>query len=785
MASAMANKTILPDQQQVCVSIFHEITAYKGIFISGNPIDFFMPIFMIQLISSVAISWAIYLTLRPFKQSKFVCNLLAGIILGPSVFGRNKSYMGKMFPPKEMIVLATLSNMATTLFIFVTCIKMNRSMVFKLAKKTWKISLACVAIPFILTLAHIALLQQFLPGIKNRNNFPLQFSIASSLSYFIVITQSLDELNLVNSELGQLSTSITMFNEIIALFIIAVLGLVVSHDSLPQHLLRSTLPMCGLIVFGIVVIRPILKWIIKTTPKGKPVRGDYVIAIIVCALLMGMTSDALAGFFSPGVMILGFIIPDGPPLGSTIIQKTELIISEFFLPLFFIYVGYHTDLSTIFDWKELAFFVAVILAAYIGRLAGCYMLSSSANISKSDAIMLSLILSLQGLVELLQGIRWKHSELVSDQDFSTLVMSIVVLNGIITPIIETYYKPKIESVDLVESVKHSHRSLGMTSMIGELRIISCIEEDNVASMVSLLNAMNPRALSPICAYIIHLVPLATQTVPILLPYKNHKRMYIKPNGSDNIMRAFLNYSKNSEGPVQIQPYRMVSPVKYMHEQICRLAEATNTPLLIVPFFKTQQVHNADGTLHGTLRMFNTNIQTYARCTVGILVDRGRPIRVTITSFSYSVAVVFIGGADDREALAFAARMSSHRNIAISIFKINLRGNIALGFGKEREIDESFYKEFKAMTAKNECVVRHELEAENIADVMGRLRSLANGFDLVVVGKRQGFNTRLEQELIEWTEYPELGVIGDAIAHPDFCGGTLSILVLRHFGVADH
>ncbi|XVE99825.1 hypothetical protein REPUB_Repub03eG0234900 [Reevesia pubescens] len=771
MASSMANNT------HVCV-LLRKSMNYRGIFVDGNPLDYVFPLFMFQVISSVVISRAIHVILRPLKQSKLVCDILAGIILGPSVLGRSKLYMERMFAPTEMIVLATFSNMACTMLIFLICIKMNAAMMSRTAKKTWRIGLSCMIMAFLFTISFTLSLRHFLPGLRTSNAFSIQFSAISSLSFFIVITHALDELNLLSSELGQLSTSITMLNELVSCLVVIVDIALGQTDKI--NMVYVVLSLCALISFAIIVVRPILLWIIKRTPKGKPVKECYVIAILVCTLLMGVITDAVGASFGPAAMIMGFIIPDGPPLGATIIQKCELIITEFFLPLFFLRIGYYTNLSAIQDWKEFVTFGAIIIVGYLGRLVGSVMVSSAFNMRKRSAILLSLILSLQGVVELLHGIKWKHQNLIDDQNFATLVMSIVVLNAIITPIIEIFYKPEVENFDLPNSVKPRTKSLGMTSIIGELRIIVCVqEEDNVPSIISLLKALNPKEVSPICAYVIHLIALASQSVPTLAPYKNHKRKFSKPNASDNIMRAFLHYAEHSKGPVQIQPFRMISPFKYMHQPICRLAETIHAPLIIVPFFNSQEVYRTDG----TFRILDTNIQAFAKCTVGILVDRGMRTRVSLTSFSYNVAVIFLGGEDDREALAFAARISAHPNITITVLRIHLGGNYESEFEIERELDDALFRHFKAMNISNARVVCHELVAHDSEEVMNALRSLTNTYDLIVVGKRQGI-AEFEERLISWAQYQELGVIGDAIAAPDFYGGMMSVLVLRHYGEGD-
>lgn len=361
-------------------------------------------------------------------------------------------------------------------------------------------------------------------------------------------------------------------------------------------------------------------------------------------------------------------------------------------------------------------------------------------------------------------------QLIDDQTYATSVVSIIGVNAIITPIIEIFYKPAVENFDML---RLGTRSLRTTSNVGELRIVSCIQdEDNVPSIICLLEALNPQEISPVCAYVIHLVAVASNSVPTLAPYRNHLRKFVQPSCSDNIIRAFLNYAEHSKGPVQIQPFRMIAPYKYMHQPICRLTERIHAPLIIVPFFKSEEAHNIDG----TLRIFNTNIQATAKCTVGLLVDRGLHSSI-VTTFSYNMAVIFLGGSDDREALTLASRASCQPNVSITAFRINLRGSYTLEAQIDKEVDNALFRDFEAMNVKNGRVECREWMADDVEEVMKALRSLKSGYDLVVVGKHHGHPEL--QALESWVQYSELGVIGDAIAALDFSGVKMSVLVLEH------
>ncbi|MBA0725837.1 hypothetical protein Golax_022395 [Gossypium laxum] len=765
MASTTPNATLV--SSTVCVFLNKNLH-YNSMFWKENPLNHIFPVLMLQVILSVLVFRVIHVILRPLKQPKLVCHLLAGVILGPSVLGRNKAYMESMFPAKEEVVIATLSQVASNLYTFIVCIKMDTIMLTKAAKHTWKLGVCCLAFPIVLIVSVDMAKQRFFPGLNPGNPFPVQFSVVSSLSYFIVVTRALDELNLLSSELGRISSSITMLNEVVSAAFV-IIGIATVQKEAKSAFL-AILSLCSFIVFALFVARPMLYWVIKQTPKGKPVKESYVVTILLSTFVMGVTTDAIGASFGGAFMVMGFITPDGPPLGTTIIRKSELILHEFFLPLFFVQIGYFTDLSAIKNWGECATFATIVIVGYIGRLIACLVFASSMSMRKSTAVLLSLVLSLQGLVELIQSIQWRHLQLIDDQTYATSVVSIIVVNAIITPIIEILYKPAVENFDVL---RLGTRSLGTTSNVGELRIITCIQdEDNVPSIISLLEALNPQEISPLYAYVIHLVAVASQSVPTLAPYKNHLRKFVRPSVSDNIIRAFLNYSEHSKGPVQIQPFQMISPYKYMHQPISRLSDRIHAPLIIVPFFKSGEAHNIDG----TLRIFNTNIQATAKCTVGLLVDRGLRSSI-LTTFSYNMAVIFISGSDDREALALASRASCQPNVSITVFRINLGGTYTLEDQIEKEADNALFRDFEAMNINNGRVECVEWMADDIEEVMKALRSLKSEYDLVVVGKHHA-NPEL-QALESWVQYSELGVIGDAIATLDFSGGKMSVLVLEH------
>ncbi|XWS74758.1 hypothetical protein CRYUN_Cryun01aG0025200 [Craigia yunnanensis] len=387
-----------------------------------------------------------------------------------------------------------------------------------------------------------------------------------------------------------------------------------------------------------------------------------------------------------------------------------------------------------------------------------------------NVLLLGLILNLKGALKFMYFIRFFMKQRIDGQSFALLALTHVAITGIATPLIEHLYKPHLR-LEMSLSAKLSTMSLQSTPSIGELRILSCIHsEDDVHGIITLLETSNPTPVTTICAYVIHLIELAGRATPLLAPYEVSKK--VGNSSTDRIMRAFTNYSKASDESVAIQRFTSIAPYKTMHESICRVALLKHVPLIIVPFHKSQI-----GEINANFRYFNVQMQAYAPCTVGILVQKGLSC-VSCVQFSCNIAVLFIGGADDREALALAARMSGHPRVKITVMRLILRENQHEN-ELDHQLDDKWLKQFKAENETNVSVQCLDVLVNDSLEIFNRIRSLENNYDLVIVGKRQGTDLSVERNMASWLEYPELGVIGDMVVSKDFCGGQVSVLVLQH------
>lgn len=368
---------------------------------------------------------------------------------------------------------------------------------------------------------------------------------------------------------------------------------------------------------------------------------------------------------------------------------------------------------------------------------------------------------------------------MDDQFFTQLVLSSLVLTMIVTPIVRFSYIPQMQ---LRRSTKYSQARNIQSSMSNNtetFRILCCVHnEENARNTITLLEASNPTDASPICTYIVHTVDLVGRYAPQLTRYQKKNK---KDTPTHQMMRAFENYTKNSKGPVAIEAYTMVAPYTSMHETICRLAQDNLVPLIILPFHENHQCL-VGSSMTSPIRQFNQNVRAFSRCTVGILVDRGLCCWLRSSNFSTIVAVFFIGGPDDREALAYASRMADNPNVCITVFRIVVWNNNKEGNEEETEqfkLDESLINEFKLRNLGNDRLNWHDIEVDDCVEVMNVIKNSQGEYDLVMVGRRHSDNMSLrDEEMKDFIQNPELGMIGDVLASSDFCGGMVNVLVMQ-------
>ncbi|GAB2256818.1 hypothetical protein Droror1_Dr00022877 [Drosera rotundifolia] len=749
----------------------------RGIWFNDDPLGHFMPIVMFQLSLFFAFTYSVYFIFRPLKLPKVVCEVVAGMIMGPTGLGRYEYFAVRFQSPRHFHLMNTLASIGLLYYVFITAVKVDIRMFTRMGKTERRIGASCLIAPFVVMLTLIMVLRSVLPDELPKGPVLLLLAASTSDSAFVNLVPVLEENNLLSTDLAQIAMSASILNESFMWVLWAVV--MISRQQTMLNCITAAAMFSVLLSLVVFVGRPAMIRIVHRTPLGDPVKDFYIVIMMLSVMIMGFLSDAICGTPLIGTMVLGLVTPDGPPLGSTLTQRIEMILKTCFLPFLFLVVGAAADLSSFpTEWKQFMVFQFVILSCYLAKLLGAMLPSLLSGMSPRHALIVGLMLSTKGVMEFVSYRAMIMRKFTSIAMFTQLLCSATTLTAIVAPLAKALCSAPDKSDD--KSQGGHGLTVQSTLLTPEFRILTCIHSENdVPGIIDLLEASKQTKSSPICLYMIHLMELVGRNVPSLTEHLKHSSN-CKHNGCVRIMSAFNNYFMDSEGEVTIKLFSMVAFYRSMHEGICRLARDKKVPLIIVPFSARNQSH-VEACIHSC--KLNSNVQAYARCTIGILVDRAIHTYRGHDFFSYHVAVIFVGGQDDREALALASRMSRHHGVTITLLRVIIHHE-RLHSKKEREMDKTAVDDFRTKNFSNEQLLYEEIRTDDWDHTIRFTRSLDDPYDLIIVGKQQNVSGLQDDAMATLVENLELGMIGDVLVSSDSCSSKASVLVMQHHNSAN-
>ncbi|XP_019454980.1 PREDICTED: cation/H(+) antiporter 15-like [Lupinus angustifolius] len=756
----------------VCVNPFMH-AYHHDIWHLGNPFQNPATLFFLQCSLIFIVSQCIDLCLKPLGQCSIVSQILGGVILGPSLLGHNKYLAESLFPAKGSTTIDTSATFGVMYFFFTAGVKMDPTTLLKTETKGVTIGLSVFLFTLTIpTTMSILMVKYVSMDMSLAKSLPF-IATSQSITAYIVIAIFLRELQILNTDLGRLAISIAMFGDMVG-FASHVILVPIVLQMKGGHIGRLIFQISSAIALFFVifyVVRPMLLRILRHS--AKPVNELLIISILVLVLISGLISEYIGQHYVMGPLLLGLAIPEGPPLGTALMRKMETLTYGFFYPSYLAASGLHINIFKV-DLKSLWIVCVIVVVAIVVKICAVMLTGYYHNVSMKDCFVMGLILNARGIAEIVVYNIWRARKLMTDQEFSLAVLSIIVVNAIITPLIKFLYDPSKQYYSITRcSMQHSKRE-------SKLRIMVCIHKnESIPTMMSLLEASYASEESNIEVIALILVEILGRSRPLLVAHQPHETLNSTSPKSTQIHNAFRQYAYQQKGCAKVQSFTSISNFDTMHDDVCRIALDRSANILIMPFHKHWEIDGSVVIINRAIQNMNIKILERAPCSVGILIDKGmNMINSSLSSLLsskpvYHVAVFFIGGADDTEALAYSSRMCRHKHVEVTIIRYIQFGSEN---SKERKHDSDLIDEYRCVNIGNS---RFKIVEEVIRDgeeMLSSIRKMKNKYELVIVG-REHPQTILVDGFQEWSECKELGVVGDMLASQDF-ETKASILVVQ-------
>lgn len=330
-----------------------------------------------------------------------------GLIIGPSCLCRSPKFAAFMFPGQSAFVFRNIGSFAFMYFCFVSGVKMDLLIIKKATKKQWYIGMFGMVVPVILTAGVAVLVRDSLEPEMKKVSSIWGVSTSLAITSFPVLHPIIRELNLLSSDIGRMALATACIGDVVGIYGLVTFEAAKQGEFRPMAALGYTLSLILVMITIFGGNRMMMFWIIKATPEGKHVEQFYIISILAGVIVWGFLSDLLGVALANGPMWFGLAIPDGPPLGATLVQKSETFISDILMPFAYINMGLMTDIFSMkAAWPTLQPLFFIIMTGYLSKFFSTLFMTRFFEMPIRDGVALSLIMSLRGQVEFLLFIHW-------------------------------------------------------------------------------------------------------------------------------------------------------------------------------------------------------------------------------------------------------------------------------------------------------------------------------------------------------------------------------------------
>lgn len=365
-------------------------------------------------------------------QPVVVGEMIAGLLLGPSLFGRLAPVaFAFTYPADSMDVLFTLSRLGVWLFMFLVGAELDLGVVRRVGKLVVIASQMGILFPLILGSGlALWLYPSFAGNNTPRAPFALFMGVAMSITAFPVLARILRERSISTTDLGSTAIACAAVDDITAWCLLAMTVLFIHPGQSNVTMLYRLAGLLAYFAIMWLVVRPLLRRVLARQSGFKPETFALILVLLFvsCVVTQVIGIHALFGAFFYGV-----VLPKEEWLIKGLDQRIEPLIGALLLPLFFAFSGIRTNIGLINGWSQWALCILIIGVAVAGKFFGAALPARLMGQSWSRASALGALMNTRGLMELVILNVGLELNVITPTLFSMMVVMAVVTTFMTSP----------------------------------------------------------------------------------------------------------------------------------------------------------------------------------------------------------------------------------------------------------------------------------------------------------------------------------------------------------------
>lgn len=393
-----------------------------------------LSLLLLQVVVIVIAARLTGMLFRRIGQPAVIGEMLAGILLGPSLLGLLfPGALDFLFPASSLGTLKLFSQVGVILFMFLVGMDLDLRHLREKAHSAVMVSHASIMLPMLLGVG----LALFLYGSQAPagvafSSFALFMGIAMSITAFPVLARILEERGLSKTPLGNTSIACAAVDDVTAWCLLAVVVAIARSNSMGPAFLTIGLAL-AFVGFMLLVVRP---WVDRTLSKTKLQGRTMMAGTLVFAFAAAWITEVIGIHALFGAFLAGVVAPPQKAFRSALRERLEVLVSILLLPLFFAFTGLRTQIGLLDDAASWLICALVIAVAVAGKLGGSTLAARWTGMSWRDSFSIGALMNTRGLMELIVLNIGYDLGILSQEIFAVMVIMALATTCMTGPLLE-------------------------------------------------------------------------------------------------------------------------------------------------------------------------------------------------------------------------------------------------------------------------------------------------------------------------------------------------------------
>ncbi|HEX8275617.1 MAG TPA: cation:proton antiporter [Longimicrobiaceae bacterium] len=400
---------------------------------------------LVQVGVVLAVARMVGLAFRRIHQPQVVGEMVAGIMLGPSLLGwLAPGVSAWLFPPASLGFLNALSQVGLLLFMFLVGLEFDAKLLRGRGHTAVVTSHVSIIVPFFLGSALALFLYPRLSDASiGFTGFALFMGAAMSVTAFPVLARILTERNLTRTRVGAVTIACAAVDDVTAWSILAVVVAVVRAGSAEVPLWVTLAGSAAFVGLMLTAGRRVLGWLGGYAVARGRVTQDLLAVVLLVLLASAWTTEWLGIHALFGAFLLGAVMPRERVLVHGLTEKLEDVTVVFFLPLFFAFTGLRTRIGLLEGPEMWMYCGLIVLVAVAGKFGGSTLSARATGLGWREAGALGVLMNTRGLMELVILTIGLELGVISPALFAMMVIMALVTTFMTTPLLELIYPARL------------------------------------------------------------------------------------------------------------------------------------------------------------------------------------------------------------------------------------------------------------------------------------------------------------------------------------------------------